>query len=127
MLAAATLMAAPAAAQDAPNTGAISVSTGIDFATSYYFRGIVQETGGLIMQPFLDARISFGAASITAGTWTRLHSLGGTGFAGLSLLAGAVADAVSVRAAVALMPVTLGVAFLLLLLARRLHTAELRS
>lgn len=54
-------------------------------------------------------------------------AMGGTGFAGLSLLAGAVADALSVRAAVAVMPITLGIAFLLLLLARRLHTAELRS
>ncbi len=53
-------------------------------------------------------------------------AMGGTGFAGLSLVSGAVADALSVRAAVALMPVTLGIAFLLLLLARRLHTAELR-
>ena len=53
--------------------------------------------------------------------------MGGTGFAGLSLLSGAVADALSVRAAVAILPVTLSIALLSLLLARRLHTAELRS
>ena len=64
------------------------------------------------------------AAGMIAGF---MLAMGGAGFAGLSLAAGAVADAQSVRAAVALMPVTLGIAFLLLLLARRLHTAELRS
>ena len=53
-------------------------------------------------------------------------AMGGTGFAGLSLLSGAVADALSVRAAVTVLPVTLAIAFLLLLLARRLHMAELR-
>ena len=54
-------------------------------------------------------------------------AMGGTGFAGLSLLSGAVADALSVRAAVTVLPVTLAIAFLLLLLARRLHMAELRN
>lgn len=53
-------------------------------------------------------------------------AMGGTGFAGLSLLSGAVADALSVRAAVSVLPISLGIAFLCLLLARRLHTAELR-
>ncbi len=87
MLAAATLMAGSAAAQDAPNTGAISVSTGIDFGTSYYFRGIVQETGGLIAQPYLEAGMSLydgedGSVSLTAGTWSSLHSRGAAGFEG---------------------------------------------
>ena len=53
-----------------------------DIVNQYYFRGIVQETGGFIMQPYLDASISFGAASITAGTWSSLHSRGDAGFAG---------------------------------------------
>ena len=35
-------------------------------------------------------------------------AMGGTGFAGLSLLSGAVADALSVRAAVTVLPITLG-------------------
>ncbi len=87
VLAAATLLAAPAAAQDAPNTGAISVGAGIDFATSYYFRGIVQETGGFIAQPFLEAGMSLydgedGSVSLTAGTWSSLHSRGAAGFGG---------------------------------------------
>ena len=73
------LLAGPAAAQ---NTGNISMSAGTDVVTQYYFRGIVQETSGFIMQPYLDASISFGAASITAGTWSSLHSAGATGFSG---------------------------------------------
>ncbi len=77
--AAAFLLATPAAAQ---NDGNISMSAGTDIVNQYYFRGIVQETSGFIMQPFLDASISFGAASITAGTWSSLHSAGDAGFAG---------------------------------------------
>ncbi len=77
--AASVLLAAPAAAQ---NSGNVSMSAGTDIVSQYYFRGIMQETGGLIMQPFLDASISFGAASITAGTWSSLHSRGDAGFGG---------------------------------------------
>lgn len=77
--AASVLLAGPAAAQ---NSGNVSMSAGADIVNKYYFRGIVQETGGFIMQPFLDASISFGAASITAGTWSSLHSVGDEGFAG---------------------------------------------
>ena len=72
--AAAGLAAAPAAAQDVGNNGAVSLSAGVDVVNQYYFRGIVQETGGFIAQPFLDGSISLGAASITAGTWSSLHS-----------------------------------------------------
>ena len=78
-VAASVLLAGPAAAQ---NDGNISMSAGADIVNKYYFRGIVQETGGFIMQPYLDASISFGAASITAGTWSSLHSRGDAGFAG---------------------------------------------
>ena len=84
---------------------------------------------GLAAGPLFTTVVAIGvryrpsASGMIAGL---MLAMGGTGFAGLSLLAGAVADALSVRAAVALMPATLGIAFLLLLLARRLHTAELR-
>ena len=80
--AAAGLAAAPAAAQDMGNNGNVSLSSGVDVVNQYYFRGIVQETGGFIAQPFLDGSISFGAASFTAGTWSSLHSRGDEGFAG---------------------------------------------
>ena len=87
LLAAALLTAGPAAAQDAPNTGAISVGAGIDFGTSYYFRGIVQETGGFIAQPYLEAGMALhdgdaASVSLTAGTWSSLHSRDDAGFAG---------------------------------------------
>ena len=80
--AAAGLAATPATAQDMSNNGSVSLASGVDFVNQYYFRGIVQETGGLIAQPFLDGSISFGAASITAGTWSSLHSAGDAGFDG---------------------------------------------
>ena len=80
--AAAGLAVAPATAQDMGNGGSVSLSSGVDIVNQYYFRGIVQETGGFIAQPFLDGSISFGAASITAGTWSSLHSRGDEGFPG---------------------------------------------
>ena len=80
--AAAGLAATPATAQDMGNGGSVSLSSGVDIVNQYYFRGIVQETGGFIAQPFLDGSISFGAASITAGTWSSLHSRGDEGFPG---------------------------------------------
>ncbi len=84
---------------------------------------------GLVAGPLFTTVVGIGvryrpsASGMIAGF---MLAMGGAGFAGLSLAAGAVADALSVRAAVAAMPVTLGIAFLLLLLARRLHAAELR-
>ena len=77
--AASILLTGTAAAQ---NDGNVSMSAGTDIVNQYYFRGIIQETGGLIMQPFLDASISVGNASITAGTWNSLHSTGDAGFDG---------------------------------------------
>ena len=53
------LVAGSAAAQDdGPNNGAVSLGAGIDFSTSYFFRGIIQETEGFIAQPFLEGGIS---------------------------------------------------------------------
>ena len=65
-----------AAAQDMGNSGNVSLGTGVDFVSDYYFRGIVQETEGFVAQPFLEGSIAFadGAASVTAGTWSSLHS-----------------------------------------------------
>lgn len=78
-----------AAAQDGPNSGAVSVSTGIDFSHTYYFRGIVQETDGFIAQPYLEAGITLYEAdsglqsvSVTGGVWNSLHSEDAKGFDG---------------------------------------------
>ena len=43
-----------ASAQEAGNAGAVSVGTGIDFGTSYLFRGTIQGTEGFIAQACLE-------------------------------------------------------------------------
>ncbi len=73
------LMLVPRGAAAQENTGAGSFSSGVDFVTDYYFRGIVQETGGFIAQPWLDASLTLmdsdtASVSVTAGTWSSLHS-----------------------------------------------------
>jgi uncharacterized protein (TIGR02001 family) len=90
MLAAAAVLmclAAPAAAQDAsPNGGAITLSGALDFTNAYMFRGIKQESDGLIMQPYLDLGVSLykGEGSVKSfglniGTWNSLHGFNLTG------------------------------------------------
>jgi hypothetical protein len=75
-----TCLAVPAAAQNGPNTGTMKFSGALDFTNAYFFRGIRQETDGLIMYPYLDVGLtlftgedalkSFG---INFGTWNSLH------------------------------------------------------
>jgi len=80
-------LAAPAAAQDAnPNGGAITLSGALDFTNAYMFRGIKQESDGLIMWPYLDlgATVYKGEGSvktfgINVGTWNSLHGFNQTG------------------------------------------------
>ena len=67
-------------AQEAPptapaDTKLITMTTGIDFLTAYVFRGIHQESDGIVMQPPLDVGIAVGKG-ITAnfGNWYSLHS-----------------------------------------------------
>jgi hypothetical protein len=67
-------------AQEAP-AGAASASTGIDLGSAYFFRGIIQETEGVIAQPYLEASLTVHEAdsglqsvAVTAGTWSSLHS-----------------------------------------------------
>jgi len=72
-LAASLLTVGPAAAQEI-NGGNVSLGAGADFTTDYYFRGIIQETEGFITQPFLEGGLTIGAATVTAGTWSSLHS-----------------------------------------------------
>jgi hypothetical protein len=70
------------------NEGRISLSAGVDFATDYYFRGIIQETEDFIAQPFADATISLyeggqgiNSLSTTLGIWNSFHG-GPTGGSG---------------------------------------------
>jgi hypothetical protein len=85
-----TALSGTAAAQtaDDPNPGAITVTTGIDFPTVYFFRGIRQETDPeLTMFPFGDIGIALfsgdgglKSAGVNFGLWNSLH----TGSSGLS-------------------------------------------
>ena len=70
-----TLMLGSAAAQEDGNQGKVSVGAGIDFASQYFFRGIIQETEGAIAQPYLEAGIALGDyVTVTGGIWNSLHS-----------------------------------------------------
>ena len=87
VLAAASMSLLTAGTAAAQNEGRVSVGAGIDFTTQYYFRGIVQETGGFIAQPYLEAGIALvdgesASAALTAGTWHSMHSRTDEGFAG---------------------------------------------
>ncbi len=87
LLAVVAALALTVGTASAQNEGKVSVGAGIDFSSSYYFRGIVQETGGLIAQPYLEAGLSLfegenGSVSLAAGTWSSLHSIGDAGFDG---------------------------------------------
>ena len=80
------ITAAPAAAQDDPNPGAVTLTGGIDFLNAYYFRGIPQDESGVIMWPYGDLGFALysgdgglKSVGINVGTWNSLH----TGDAGL--------------------------------------------
>jgi hypothetical protein len=70
---------APAPTAQAPEQPApakrMTVTTGIDFASAYLFRGIFQQSGGAIAQPSVDLAITL-APGVTAdiGNWDSIHS-----------------------------------------------------
>lgn len=59
-------------AAEEPNKGRISLSAGVDFTTAYFFRGILQEDGGFIAQPYMNTTITVYEGS------GGLNSVGGT-------------------------------------------------
>lgn len=70
------------------NEGRISLGAGVDFATDYYFRGIIQETDDFIAQPYASGTISLfeggkglNSMSVTLGIWNSFHA-GPTGGSG---------------------------------------------
>lgn len=78
---AATAIAAPGFAQDAPpavNNGLLTWSAGVDVVSSYIFRGIEQENQGLIVQPFVEVGAPLGDSGLdlTIGTWSSIHTEG---------------------------------------------------
>jgi len=80
VIAAGSMLVASAKADD-PNTGKLSFSIGSDITTAYYFRGIVQEKDGFIMQPHAEVAVSLFEArgaitevTATGGIWNSVHS-----------------------------------------------------
>ena len=74
MLLAATAGSARAQASD-PNPGAVTLTTGVDFPSVYFFRGIRQETEPkLTMFAFGDVGIAFSRATLNFGVWNSLHT-----------------------------------------------------
>lgn len=62
------------------NAGRLSLDVGVDFATDYYFRGIIQETDDSIIQPYAEIGLNLyeGAAALhsitgTLGIWNSFH------------------------------------------------------
>ncbi|MGH7311634.1 MAG: hypothetical protein ACREJV_00545 [Candidatus Rokuibacteriota bacterium] len=76
-------------AQDkGPNTGRVALSLGMDWTTHYFFRGILQEDQGIILQPYGDVTFklmegegAFTNLGLTVGLWNSLHE-GPTGTGG---------------------------------------------
>lgn len=53
----------------------VTVTTGVDFPTSYVFRGILQEDEGFIAQPPVDFGLTLGRGiSMNLGKWDSLHT-----------------------------------------------------
>ncbi len=69
--------AAPAPAETAPapvNSGALSISAGVDFTNAYYFRGIGQENQGYVIQPYATLNIKVcDPITLSFGTWNSFH------------------------------------------------------
>jgi len=70
---------APAPAEGAP-LKIYTVTTGLDFTSAYFFRGIPQHSGGTIAQPYGDVAFAL-KHGITAdiGTWNSIHSTAAAG------------------------------------------------
>jgi hypothetical protein len=79
---------ASAAQSEAVPLKRVTFATGFDFATSYLFRGILQEDHGTIVPPYVDlgvvlyqGRGAIKSVSANVGNWNSLHS-GPTGRSG---------------------------------------------
>jgi hypothetical protein len=79
--------AAPAVGEEkGPNTGRISVNLGVDWASAYYFRGIVNtQNGGNNVQPYGEVGIRLlenlgplNSLTLAPGVWNNFHWGGGT-------------------------------------------------
>ena len=55
------------------------ITTGMDFASAYLFRGIAQHSGGTIAQPYGDIAYTTGNVTFDFGTWNSIHSTAPSG------------------------------------------------
>ena len=68
---------APAAppAQEAAPPKRVTLTTGLDFASDYFFRGIRQQDEGGIFQPYVDVGVAADhGSSFNFGNWDSIHS-----------------------------------------------------
>ena len=71
---------APAPAEAAAPAKIYTVTTGLDFTSAYLFRGIMQESGGAIGQPYGDIAFSLNhGITLDVGTWNSFHSTADVG------------------------------------------------
>lgn len=68
----------PAMAQEEDVPSRLSFSMGADYTTQYYFRGIVQETDGFIIQPWFEVGVDLitretWELDLFFGTWSSVH------------------------------------------------------
>lgn len=65
---------------ESPNQGRISLSAGLDVPTAYFFRGILQERDGGILQPYAELSIDLWeneagqSLSLVGGIWNSVHT-----------------------------------------------------
>jgi hypothetical protein len=72
--------AGQAPAPEAAPAKKVTVTTGLDFASAYFFRGIKQQSGGAIAQPYVDFGVSLGSGvSMNVGNWDSIHSTAAAG------------------------------------------------
>jgi hypothetical protein len=65
-----------------PNTGRLSFTMGTDVTTAYFFRGILQERYGLIVQPYGEVNLNLHSDeegpvtsfTLVGGLWNSIHS-----------------------------------------------------
>lgn len=75
----ATAVAPPQVEASAP-AKIYTVTTGLDFTSAYLFRGILQESGGAIGQPYGDIAVSLkNGITLDVGTWNSIHSTANVG------------------------------------------------
>ena len=66
---------APAAPPESAPAKRYTITTGLDFTSAYFFRGIRQHSGGTIAQPYFDLGVGLGSGvTLNVGNWDSVHS-----------------------------------------------------